>query len=1319
MSKLTGGQDTPSPGLGLQHMLSRSNTVTGVERSAARNAMFKRLGNRTPLKESGESEVTSGGDDPPQALDSSSSEQVSKHPSPTISNAVIDDREPPSPSNSPPLSQSFLPPPGVERQHETRLNGEVIHPYDLHPSRGLPVRGLVIEENDDDDDDDTPLNGSSAVNPRAGNGLRSSSSRAQPASRYPPLSEIPSTISSTSTHSNTERVPVFLQGKDTFPVTISPATTPVREKEKGLRDEDEDGEKVVYLYPEETRDRKPVPNRLDSNVSWVGDDLGINLNLSEATKQQTSQPTQRLISDEEDIDDQIPSILPQETDTVEITHDPDPELGPKSAPPPQPASQEDLTVSQIPFPNSDADEGNPSRETSPSAPPETPKSDVTFSNASASEKPSSRADTPAVNRTSLASSSSLAPPAPVSPPVRLERGVSETYTDFEEIHTDKEGFTDRESSHRIERSPSHKKRESGGTTSRWDRMRNALTGRRSRSNSFARARKDEKTETGASRESGASVKTDNGASQLPQPPAHTAAGSRVALTTGNVPPPREGLSPVPPISPAGLAWYANPKLTPLPGLIQLEQEQRRLKGNANTTNDPTLIPGTVPATRVNTPEPGLAHQSSDSRLIARYRRSGENTGTYTDVEDTDHEGGRITPGFFDISSSMPPTPSTKQSNLPQTKEAALRWLTQRKKEGKLQHSHSGASNGHISDTGTVRQAGRRKPSLTDLLDNVGADPGTEREIDRTSSATPRASSRRKAMELLRKMAGTPTTDPSSPSYTISTASNHSVPPLKSPAQSPTTPLINTNGHTHSYSSTTSSTSIPRPTTPSSHPQQSSPLSSQAPKPSPPSAPVPSPRPSNAPFVLGRMDSLLNDPTSSSGVSAFGDPPRHLVHFAIVRQIVSPNEVKNRVLLLFNDLLVIAKFSDEDADRPILDRLLVVRNILELSQLTVQLDSEMKLGDFMQLASIESLTKQFPINPDDAINRCLEQAQLSKDPALLACAGDRTAGWRTSPETPSDNSGTNRPATPGGSQISARDFLYAFRLLDPHRLVTDDLLQKIYISIRNEGLVQALDRAEHVREIPCDILPSGLPGTLTTRVSSHPVVFRIPNPDPHLRVHLHGQDLFFDPPILEFSRTCEVSCIVTGTTLGTKDMVIVRTGANAAKYSMPLKTSIRVERSFMQNTLTVGFTTSEGVKRRYKFNFSGDEECSEWGASLKRFASEAAVQSGSQPNSSRVNQSGSSAEAIVQRASRILAMQSLRKALVGPGSRTLSNSSAAPASANGPEPGQIIAPMIGQDLVTTCLQNSLVPAVLSHLQVTRRGADTEPKSINVSRVNGRI
>jgi len=46
-------------------------------------------------------------------------------------------------------------------------------------------------------------------------------------------------------------------------------------------------------------------------------------------------------------------------------------------------------------------------------------------------------------------------------------------------------------------------------------------------------------------------------------------------------------------------------------------------------------------------------------------------------------------------------------------------------------------------------------------------------------------------------------------------------------------------------------------------------------------------------------------------------------------------------------------------------------------------------------------------------------------------------------------------SPLSARITSREFVHAFRLMDPHMHVGDDLLQKIYVSICNERLVQRL------------------------------------------------------------------------------------------------------------------------------------------------------------------------------------------------------------------------------------------------------------------------
>ncbi len=80
----------------------------------------------------------------------------------------------------------------------------------------------------------------------------------------------------------------------------------------------------------------------------------------------------------------------------------------------------------------------------------------------------------------------------------------------------------------------------------------------------------------------------------------------------------------------------------------------------------------------------------------------------------------------------------------------------------------------------------------------------------------------------------------------------------------------------------------------------------------------------------------------------------------------------------------------------------------------------------------------------------------------------------------------------------------------------------------------------------------LPARLTYRQQSEPVVLRLPQADPNLSLHLYGEGLVFDPPVLTFAKSSEASFRVTGVSLGPKTMLMCRSGANALRYSgLPL------------------------------------------------------------------------------------------------------------------------------------------------------------------------
>ncbi|KAA1476793.1 hypothetical protein DENSPDRAFT_530533 [Dentipellis sp. KUC8613] len=185
-------------------------------------------------------------------------------------------------------------------------------------------------------------------------------------------------------------------------------------------------------------------------------------------------------------------------------------------------------------------------------------------------------------------------------------------------------------------------------------------------------------------------------------------------------------------------------------------------------------------------------------------------------------------------------------------------------------------------------------------------------------------------------------------------------------------------------------------------------------------------------------------------------------------------------------------------------------------------------------------------------------------------------------------------------ITARDFINAFRRYDPRCLVSDDLLDKIYTSIRREPLSQARNPA-HASTPDLNITMKRLvPLRLTYRMQSEPVILRLPQADPNLVIHIHGQDLIIDPPFLTFARSAEASFRITGTSLGRKTLSFSRAGSSAPLYAgLPLSSAIVVERGFMRNTFQVAFANHAGEKRRYMFSVDDPVIRHNWTVSLRR------------------------------------------------------------------------------------------------------------------------
>ncbi|KAK7472795.1 hypothetical protein VKT23_000903 [Stygiomarasmius scandens] len=322
-------------------------------------------------------------------------------------------------------------------------------------------------------------------------------------------------------------------------------------------------------------------------------------------------------------------------------------------------------------------------------------------------------------------------------------------------------------------------------------------------------------------------------------------------------------------------------------------------------------------------------------------------------------------------------------------------------------------------------------------------------------------------------------------------------------------------------------------------------------------------------------------------------------------------------------------------------------------------------------------------------------------------------------------------------VSSRDFVEAFRRYDVRHSVSDELLEAIYESILQERISHARDSLNPSN--PPDILVTikrPLPIRITYKVQSEPVIFRIPQADPHFYIRLYGQDLVFEPPVLTFSKSSEASFRVMGTSLGTKTVIMCRSGPNALKYSgLPLGQSITIERAFMRNTFQVAFLNHAGQKRRYMFSVDDPLIRHQWIVSLKRQIEESQA-SGSASFDDRSK---------FYRAAQTVAFKVLQEALIGPevcrasgslvhhaieklnGSRNQASARYGGGSshvrsksrsqvyhqsrAGREEPDSGVGSderldsshsdaklWTGRELETQCLQNSSIPLVLSYLQV---------------------
>jgi hypothetical protein len=235
---------------------------------------------------------------------------------------------------------------------------------------------------------------------------------------------------------------------------------------------------------------------------------------------------------------------------------------------------------------------------------------------------------------------------------------------------------------------------------------------------------------------------------------------------------------------------------------------------------------------------------------------------------------------------------------------------------------------------------------------------------------------------------------------------------------------------------------------------------------------------------------------------------------------------------------------------------------------------------------------------------------------------------------------------GNGQPTLDQFLDRWNYYDQYRLVPKEFMEEMYKSIQAERLETGWDNKigkkipneggverpkvvspsiqQGSQDVVITVIPHRLPTRLTKGVASDPITISIPAADPGLQIKLRGQDLVFEPNILDFSNSPIQTFTITGNTLGRTSLMFIKTGENAGNYvspTLPRTKSVVVERPFMRFTFQIGFKhvdfkgelaeqsgrKSESknrdsmINRKYTFSVETEQERNEWINALKKLS----------------------------------------------------------------------------------------------------------------------
>ncbi|WVO15789.1 hypothetical protein L204_103451 [Cryptococcus depauperatus] len=137
-------------------------------------------------------------------------------------------------------------------------------------------------------------------------------------------------------------------------------------------------------------------------------------------------------------------------------------------------------------------------------------------------------------------------------------------------------------------------------------------------------------------------------------------------------------------------------------------------------------------------------------------------------------------------------------------------------------------------------------------------------------------------------------------------------------------------------------------------------------------------------ILRRMSEVLAmGPDDLERPEILDDPPRKFLLSAQVLQIVNANTVKDRFLLLFNDILVITKPQITHGVHTTFDMKLAVKNVVSLDRLSLSVQATEPTADTTRHPVVENFIRKFAANPVEACNYALEKSKPKADVVSLA------------------------------------------------------------------------------------------------------------------------------------------------------------------------------------------------------------------------------------------------------------------------------------------------------------------------------------------------